>query len=449
MRRFAVTSTALAILACAGCADGNRTDTAASSTTPTALGGVRRLADTPFERSWDLPVPSPVHASFISEQLPDALFVQLDNTKHQIACIDAFSGHTRWLSAPLPEALRLPPSVVRNRLPGERQGTFTVEDRLYVTMQGTLWCLDVVTGQLIWRYPLPFSPSTGPVAVGNDANVRVFLGDWRGGVQVVSVDTARSLPYIAWQWNLGSAVTATPVAAEDLVYVNDQDGNVSAFRLDRARAWTVNLGSPITAPATVRDRVLFVADQDHVLNALDRFTGETLGRIHVEAPISRAPLAFKADPGRVYIWQDGIGLTAVQAQFDSVPFAVGKRPPQEVVRFATAWTLAGVDTLVGTTPAHLFLTGKARPGEVLTVDRKTGQILWRIDVAQERRSGGMASVPITHVTTYSDPLDVNRSIYAADANGHLTAYRFLGYVPGGNDSLSATAAATSAPPANP
>ena len=76
-----------------------------------------------------------------------------------------------------PAALGLPAYGSRVRVGGTRVGTFSNDDRLYCISDDTLFCFDAIGGQLIWRMNLPFSPSTGPLALGTEGDLRVYIGD--------------------------------------------------------------------------------------------------------------------------------------------------------------------------------------------------------------------------------------------------------------------------------
>ena len=67
---------------------------------------LRSGSDIPFERSWDLTLPSPIHLSWVSASIPDLLFVQVEGS-NAIYAIDAFSGNTRWVTQPLPRPVRI------------------------------------------------------------------------------------------------------------------------------------------------------------------------------------------------------------------------------------------------------------------------------------------------------------------------------------------------------
>jgi outer membrane protein assembly factor BamB len=437
------------VLACAlgavGCGDATRhaagkpTTDQASSTPAAVPGALRALKDTPFERSWDLDLKKPVSNAWILPEIPETVFFQLAGS-NEIVAVDALSGHTRWVSIPFAEPLKLAPGACRVRIPGQRPEGQLNDDRLYLVAEDVLFVLDGTSGQIIWRYTLPFSPSTAPKAVGIDSSVRIFLGDWAGRLQVVSYDLAKSWPYVAWQTNLGTAITAPLVEHDDLVYLADSDGVVHCFKLERQQVWSFAAGGHIDGAPVVRDRDLFVGTSDHILYALDRLTGEKLGQCNLNAPLKGAPFVFRNDPARIYAWIAGEsgkpgGIYAFLAKHDTVAFTDTARHPLDVVRLGLEWQLAGVDTLVASTPGYLYATA-GNSTVVQAINRQKGVVDWTWDVNAERRAEQLASgirpgqvVDVNRLLSYQDPTDANRSIFAIDERGGVVAYRFFGYVP--------------------
>ena len=402
-------------------------------------GALRALKDTPFERSWDLDLKKPVSNAWILSEIPETVFFQLAGS-NEIVAVDALSGHTRWVSIPFAEPLKLAPGACRVRMPGQRPEGRLNDDRLYLVAEDVLFVLDGASGQVIWRYTLPFSPSTSPKAVGIDSGVRIFLGDWAGRLQVVSYDAAKSWPYVAWQMNLGTAITAPLVEKDDLVYLADSAGVVHSFKQERQQAWTFAAGGHINGAPVVRDRDLFVGTSDHILFALDRLTGEKLGQCNLNAPLKGAPFVFRNDPHRVYAWVAGEsgkpgGIYAFHAKHDTVAYTDTTKHPLDVVRMGLAWQATGVDTLVSSTPGYLYATASGST-VVQAINRQKGVVDWTWDVQAERRAEQLAAgvrpgqvADVSRLLSYQDPTDANRSIFAIDEAGGVVAYRFFGYVP--------------------
>lgn len=450
---LACTLLVASLAALVGCGDDSRASTkppamtAAKSdaTVPVPKAGhQRKLKDTPFERSWDLQLPKPVLSSWISPNIPELIFFQVRDT-YEIYAIDAFSGHTKWVTPKFPKSARVLPGVSRVATPAAKGEQAGFDDRLWVISDDTLYSFDAIFGEIVWRWQLPFSPSTTPLALGPNGNQRIFIGDHTNRMQVVTYHAEKSFPYIAWQMNIQQKISAAPVEHEGLVYAADESGVVRCFKYDREEVWAYATGAPIFGSPLTRGRLLYAGNQDNALYALNRLSGERLGALFLNGPIRRAPFAFKAEANRVYAWVDPTdpknpddqalaGLYAIKSQSDNVAFTDNTKHPLEVERLGQEWMLPGVDRLVCSTPEHLFVTSQRNP-EVMAVNRTTGKVDWSWNVNEDHKAylndkGKPEPREIAYISQYQDPSDLNRSIYTVDTTGHVIAYRVNGDKPG-------------------
>ena len=402
-----------------------------------ADGPARSLAETPFEFSWDMQFPTPVHTSWIDESLPDLVFFQLLNG--QIHALDASSGETKWVTRRLPRLVEHKPDAVRVQVPSEKVGKFSQDDRLYVISGDTLFCFDAVYGQLIWRHDLGstggrgFLPSTSPVFQGSLAAQRIFIGDWEGRIQVITYDEEGSVPYWLWQWNLNAQPLANPVVTADgLTYVADIEGHLHCFGLDREKRWSFNTVSRLTAPPLLRGRAAYLGSRANVLHILNRLSGEEITRLVLPGPVTGQPMAFNRESDRVYVWTGGgptKSLHSIRTIPDSIAYQDVEQFPLEIERVGVIWSIEGVDKLISSTPNHFYVTRHGVPDRVLAVDRRTGAVDWHWDINQDR-AGGQGTLgkggTVSHLTVYQDPADANRSIFTVDAKGYVVAYRLFG-----------------------
>ncbi len=455
---------AATLAALVGCG-GDRADAPAPTNKPTvakapvaseaksdAKGTTRTIKETSFEHSWDLQLPKRIRNAWISPELPDLVFFQLVET-YEIYAVDAYSGNTRWVTPAFDKPARLLPGASRATAIN-RQGDSVTDDRLWVISDDTLFSFDAVYGQLVWRWALPFSPSTSPVAIGSDADQRVFIGDWEGRLQVVTNHPEKKFPYIAWQMNLHQPLSAEPVAHEGLVYVSDHAGNVHCMKIDRSLVWTFASGAAVYGSVLTRGRVLYVGNDNNTLYALNRLSGERVGALYMNGAIKRAPFAFDGEPSRIYLWVDAggdkpAGLYAIKTQSDTVPFTEPTRHPLEVERMGVEWFVPGFDRLVGSTPEHLFVT-KGDSTVISALHRATGKVMWTWDTNELHHQyvdskGRLDARDAVFIAQYQDSRDQNRSLYTADATGHIIAFRVFGDKPG--DPLTGASAAKRAPPA--
>lgn len=402
-----------------------------------APGKVRQLKDTSFEHSWDLQLPKRIRNAWISPELPDIIFFQVVET-YAIYAVDAYSGNTRWVTPAFDKPARLLPGASRSTAIN-RQGESVTDDRMWVIADDTLFSFDAVYGQVVWRWELPFSPSTSPMIVGSDATQRVFMGDWEGRLQVVTNHPEKNFPYVLWQWNLHQPLSAEPVHHDGLVYVGDHQGGVHCFKLDRDLVWTFESGAAVQGSVLTRGRVLYVGNDNNTLYALNRLSGERIGALYMNGAIKRAPFAFDGEPNRIYLWVEKggdkpAGLYAIKTQSDTVPFTEPTKPALEVERMGVDWFVPDFDRLVGSTPEHLFVT-KGDSTIIHALHRASGKVMWSWDTnelhqAYHDERGRHSPRQAVFLAQYHDSRDLNRSLYSADATGHVIAYRVFGDKPG-------------------
>lgn len=418
---------------------------------PNQTGPDRPLGTNPFSLSWDLQFPSPVHSSWIGPQIPELMFFQLEN--REIHAVEVYSGMTRWATPPLPRLIDLPPFVARLVIPAaDAKKRNLNDDRLYVISGDLLFCYDAQFGELIWRLQLSeeglygFEPCSGPYATGMGKNLRVFIGDWEGRARVITFSEERGRPYVLWQWNLQNPPTCTAEGSDEFTYVADQGGKLSCFTLERNLSWQFDCLAPIFGSPLTRGTRLYVGDDNGVLHVLNRLSGRELNKQFLQARLRRQPMAFKAEPQRIYVWADlggnNGGLHAITTQADSIPLenasvtikTEGNTPIGgdaklvETERLQPDWMVAGINRLVCSSPAHLFVM-PPHGTRVYALNRKTGNFDWNFDLEQVGDRDEKAGVPqrrIVHITQYLDPTDTIRSIITSDANGRVIAYRLFG-----------------------
>ncbi|NRA36590.1 MAG: PQQ-binding-like beta-propeller repeat protein [Planctomycetes bacterium] len=384
----------------------------------------RTLDDLPFEYSWDLELPAPVHMSWIQPSIPDTLFVQ--TKKRQIHAIEIKTGHTKWVSRQLPKLIKQQPQVVRTELPGRKKGEVIYDDRLYVVTDSILFCFDAVYGQLIWRYQMPFEPSTGPYALGFGKGLRVFIGDWQGHLRVVTYQEASQQAYVLWQWNLRGAALADPMAEGNLAYVSNDRGVLNCFDVDRELKWTYNMGSPMRGEPIVRGRSLYFGSSDNVFHVVNRLSGQVMGQLYFDAPIERSPFQFNFDRKRIYVWTEGAGksqgLHAIDAVPDQIKYvdAIENQLPLEVERLSESWFVSGVSRIVGSSRHQLYVTHE-NDTVVYALNRKTGKAEWSWNMQAIDEDG--LSIDFC---SYIDSTGTNQSIITFDPMGKLTSYKLFG-----------------------
>lgn len=99
----------------------------------------------------------------------------------------------------------------------------------------------------------------GTVAIKDDL---LFVADFSGLFHCLDAMTGK--PY--WTHDMLAACWSSPLIVEDKVYIGDEDGDVTVFRLSPKKEIIAehNMGSAVYSTPIVANNVLFISDKDHL-----------------------------------------------------------------------------------------------------------------------------------------------------------------------------------------
>ena len=141
---------------------------------------------------------------------------------------------------------------------------------LYIgSRDGSLYALDVKTGQKIWATPPQFSVDVIPY-VDNDL---VFYGSSSSLMNAVKADTGE----LVWQYKAEGVFQSSPLAVGDVLYCGG--GSHSLRALDRNTGkllWEYKLDMWVQSSAAYRNGVVYIGADDGYLHALDAKSGKLL-----------------------------------------------------------------------------------------------------------------------------------------------------------------------------
>jgi outer membrane protein assembly factor BamB len=320
---------------------------------------------------------------------------------------------------------------------------------------GKFHAVRVSDGQAQWTFDAG-APLFGPAAVNGDAvyfasdNGQLYKLARKTGARLWRADIGgsgiRSVPALgAQEWDY---LTATPVIADDTVYIGSADNVFRALAANTGKPrWSVKAGGKFRAAAQVAGERIYVGSMDHFVYALDRRTGAQLWRFDTGSPVTTTPVlagdklvigtrdqsllyALNAADGKkvwtVYFWLSWVESTP--AVVDGLLY-IGASDSRRVrviepdtghVRWAVqvwGWTW-GTPLVVGNTVYYgtagapqYFITQKASLG---ALDRQTGALKWRkpIPLLEKGYVSGIAGS-----LAYADG-----KIIAASLDGTLSAF---------------------------
>ncbi len=274
---------------------------------------------------------------------------------------------------------------------------------------GTLHAVDATTGTRRWNYSLgegaePRLRGLYGAATIVDSVVYAALSR-----EIVAIDLASGVPL--WQQPLSQGNTwygshVTPAVAADLVVTSLGNGGAGL------RAWSAASGAPVwqtsrsiavgmTASPVIADDTVYVLNELTHMAAIDLFTGETRWRrkLHPDG------------------FDNGHGATATPAFADGtlfVPTQHGALFAVDALSGAELWRLDAGDALIRTATNRgrvaAFAAAPAIAGDLLwiggadgrlaAVDLESGQVVYSRQLGAPIMSGVVPAPPMLYVTTF-------------------------------------------------
>ena len=220
-------------------------------------------------------------------------------------------------------------------------------------------------GKRLWRSKLDRDLSSGPGL----APQLVLVGTHDG--EVIALDSRDGSE--RWSTQLSGEVLAPPRGTESVIIVRCFDGRVYGLSAESGqRMWVQQTSVPTLSlrgtggPVIVAGQVLVGLDNGKVIS-LDITTGEVAWESVVSVPLGRTELERLVDVDAEPLEVDG-SVYAVSYAGDLVAanFGSGRNDWRAEVASISGLAQAGNDLIVST-----------RTGEVITLNRSTGTIIWR------------------------------------------------------------------------
>lgn len=146
------------------------------------------------------------------------------------------------------------------------------------TGERMLYCLDLATGNTVWKQPLALNPWGGASVLGDTvvvtgSTVGYYLTQLKGAKGDVSAfDLKTGAP--KWRKELPGGAIGCAALAGGVAVVTATDGKVRAFALNNGdRRWLHDVRGPVLAPAAISNGTVYIADLQGVVHAVALATG--------------------------------------------------------------------------------------------------------------------------------------------------------------------------------
>jgi len=173
-----------------------------------------------------------------------------------------------------------------------------------------LFCLNVKTGDIVWRTPLSNNPWGGPSLSGDLVVVSGStigydpkqLKKARGNIAAYNLADGKE----KWKKTVPGGIVSCAALTKDLAITTATDGKVRAFDLQTGdRRWIYNGKTPFFAPAAVSAGVAYAGDLLGVVHAINLADGTAKWKLDLAADPVKAPGMIYGGPilhkGRLFV----------------------------------------------------------------------------------------------------------------------------------------------------
>ncbi len=257
--------------------------------------------------------------------------------------------------------------LVANSWPGVTAG----KDLVYLSDQGFVFAVKVSDGSMAWRYPADKAdPKINFYAAPALGNTQLVVGDY--GTSLYSLDPQNGSGKVIYNKGQGRWV-ASPLIVNNKILAPSADGNLYAFDLNGNLVWPIPFKTQqmIWAQPVSDGTLVYQASMDHKLYALKLSDGSLVWSTDLGGPAISSPA--RDENGVLYV-----GTLA------SEMLAVDTKTGQILWRHTSPGTIWCTPLVVGNTLYYGDYTGKANgdsTGKAIALSTKDGSTVWAIDLA--------------------------------------------------------------------
>ncbi len=176
------------------------------------------------------------------------------------------------------------------------------------SMDHSVYAIDPVNGQEIWRSETLGGATVGTPAVSEDGKI-LYIGTFLN--ELVAINTSNG--NILWRYPTEDWVWASPILDGDVLYFSDIAGNFNAIdRNTQAPLWSVQTSSDIVGTPLLTEDGIYFTNEAGTLYALNR-EGATRWTKNFEATLHAGPIA-TGDLVLVATDEGGLVLYAIDSE---------------------------------------------------------------------------------------------------------------------------------------
>jgi outer membrane protein assembly factor BamB len=195
-----------------------------------------------------------------------------------------------------------------------------------------LYCLNALSGELIWKYKTDGEVDSSPLIVGD----RVYFGSYDGFLYALNATDKSEI----WKFNTGSEIWGSPAFTEDSIYIGTKNGKMySVWANNGTEHWNYStnqfeeLHGIYSTPVVTGDRVIF-GSEDKFLYSLNASTGDrvwmfkTTGYIYSSAAVGSGKVYFTSLEEQKDAWRSRKMGYYMHYHLQILTRMVSSRPPR-------------------------------------------------------------------------------------------------------------------------
>ncbi len=201
------------------------------------------------------------------------MYIAVANNKVGLFAYDILHGKIKW----------------KQIIGGVETSPLLIGGRLYVTtLNGDVYCVDKTSGRTVWKFLTPLFEKSAFLhsSLASDGKNLVFGCD-DGSLFCISVEDGKLL----WRTKTPKSILGSPSIKNNMVYIGSQDEHEYAFDIRTGKEiWKTPLGSKIYSSQAVNDEYVYVGTSGGDVVALKATSGEVVWKFKAESVIATAAL---------------------------------------------------------------------------------------------------------------------------------------------------------------
>ncbi|MCB0163965.1 MAG: PQQ-like beta-propeller repeat protein [Anaerolineae bacterium] len=252
------------------------------------------------------------------------------------------------------------------------------DDTVYTGSGGTLYALDKITGVPHWQFDMAISAS--PTATGDS----LYVPGQDGHLIALDLRTGQE----RWRFTAGGALASSPIVAGDTVYVGSRDRYLYAIDTTAGQQrWRYRTGNWVASTPAIAGEMIFFGSNDEFIYALDAATGDEKWRFKTGNDVFASPAV-----------ADGL---VIVGSYDGTLYALEAESGRQRWQLKTGKPIKS-SALV----ADQIVYFGGGDGNLYAVEAQSGRILDRLPVGSQ---------------VYADPARSGQTIFVVNGKGQLQA----------------------------